>query len=99
MPVEGLPIVVASGFIGDPSLEIGMGGVRVIVLVILAVIPVVPLMGFAVRGLPPVIDMDVVVLLAVERLLLVFGIVVITPLGVRSQDTARVLREEGAVTA
>src|SRR5215204_2662681 len=83
MPVERLPIVVARGLIGDPGLEIGMGGVRVIVLVILAVIPVVPLMGFAVRGLPPVVDMDPVPLLAVERLLLVFRIVGVAPLSVR----------------
>src|SRR5215218_6767740 len=83
MPVEGLPIVVARGLIGDPGLEIGMGGVRVIVLVILAVIPVVPLMRLAVRGLPPVVDMDVVPLLAVERLLLVFRIVRVAPLSVR----------------
>src|SRR5215203_4555562 len=82
MPVERLPIVVASGLVGDPSLEIGMGGVRVIVLVILAVIPVVPLVRFAVWGLPPVVDVDPVPLLAVERLLLVLRIVVITPLGV-----------------
>src|ERR687890_2154907 len=82
MPVERLPIVVASGFICDPGLEIRMGGVRVVVLVILAVIPLVPLMGLAVRGLPPVVDMDVVVLLAAERLLLVLRIVVITPLSV-----------------
>jgi hypothetical protein len=33
--------VVAGGFIGDPGLEIGLGGVRVVVLVVLAVIPVV----------------------------------------------------------
>src|SRR5215210_6273590 len=82
MPVERLPIVVASGLIGDPGLEIGMGGVGVIVLVVLAVIPVVPLMPLSVRGLPPVVDMDVVPILAVKRLLLVFGIVVITPLTV-----------------
>src|SRR5215208_4455726 len=83
MPVERLPVVVASGLIGYPGLEIGMARVWVIVLVILAVIPVVPLVRFAVRGLPPVVDMDVVVLLAVERLLLVFGIVLRAPLGVR----------------
>src|SRR5829696_7400176 len=61
MPVEGLPIVVANGLIGDPGLEIRMGGVRVIVLVMLAVVPVVLLVRLAVRGLPPVVDMDVVV--------------------------------------
>src|SRR5215203_1426648 len=83
MPVEGLPVVVASGLVGDPGLEIGMGGVWVIVLMILAVIPVVPRMGLAVRGLPPVVDMDPVPLLAVERLLLVFGIVGVAPLSVR----------------
>ena len=49
MPVEALPVVVASGLVGDPGLEIGMGGVWVIVLVILAVIPVVPLMRLAIR--------------------------------------------------
>src|SRR5215213_5432751 len=53
MPVEGLPIVVASGLIGDPGLEIRMARVRVIVFVILAVIPVVPLVRVAIRGLPP----------------------------------------------
>src|SRR5215203_973334 len=82
MPVERLPIVLASGLIGDPGLEIGMGGVRVIVLVILAVISVVPLVRVAIRGLPPVVDMDVVPLLAVGPLRFVFRIVVITPLGV-----------------
>src|SRR5215207_11080681 len=91
MPVEGLPVVVASGLIGDPGLEIGMARVRVIVLVILAVIPVVPLVRFAVRGLPPVVDMDPVVLLALERLLLVFGIVRVAPLGVRGLLVAVVL--------
>ena len=71
--------MVTSELIGDPGLEIGMGGVRVIVLVILAVKPVVLRVPIAVRGLPVVVDMDVVVLLAVGPLLLVFGIVVITP--------------------
>src|SRR5215208_5005530 len=80
MPVEGLPIVVANGLIGDPGLEIRMGGVRVIVLVMLAVVPVVLLVRLAVRGLPPVVDMDVIPLLAVERLLLVFRIVLRAPL-------------------
>src|SRR5215213_5776979 len=91
MPVEGLPIVLASGLIGDPGLEIGMGGVRVIVFVILAVIPVVPLVRVAIRGLPPVVDMDVVPLLAVERLLLVFRIVLVAPLSVRGFLVAVVL--------
>src|SRR5215213_9308075 len=91
MPVEGLPIVVASGLICDPRLEIPMVGVRVIVLVILAVIPVVPLVGLAIRGLPPVVDMHPVPLLALEGLLLVFGIPVITPLGVRGLIVAVVL--------
>jgi hypothetical protein len=62
--------MVASGLIGDPRLEVGLGTVWVIVLVILAVVPVVPIMPLAVRALPVVVDMDVVVLLAVERLLL-----------------------------
>src|SRR5918997_1296341 len=82
MPVEGLPIVVASGLIGDPGLEIGLGRVGGIVLVILAVIPVALLVRLAIRGPPPVVDMDVVPLLAVERLLRVFRIVVITPITV-----------------
>src|SRR5215204_6155621 len=78
MPVEGLPIVVANGLIGDPGLEIRMGGVRVIVLVMLAVVPVVLLVRLAVRGLPPVVDMDVVVRLDfLVELLMVFGIVVL----------------------
>src|SRR5215212_4029891 len=91
MPVERLPIVVASGLIGDPGLEIRMGRVWVVVLVILAVISVVPLMLLAVRGLPPVVDMHPVPLLAVEGLLLVFRIVVITPLSVRGLLVAVVL--------
>jgi hypothetical protein len=70
--VEPLPIVVASGLIGDPDLERGSLVERVIVLVVLAVIPVVPLVCVAVRGLPLVVDMDVVPLLAVERFLRVF---------------------------
>src|SRR5215203_1540249 len=81
MPVEGLPIVVANGLIGDPGLEIRMGGVRVIVLVMLAVVPVVLLVRLAVRGLPPVVDMDVVVRLDfLVELLMVFGIVLLAPL-------------------
>src|SRR5215208_6710899 len=91
MPVERLPIVVASWLIGDPGLEIRMGGVRVIVLVVLAVIPVVPLMRLAVRGLPPVVDMDVIPLIAVERLFLVFRIPRVAPLSVRGFLVAVVL--------
>jgi hypothetical protein len=56
MPVEGLPIVLASGLVGYPGLEKWLGGVRVVILVKLAVIPVVPLVLFAVRGLPRVLD-------------------------------------------
>src|SRR5829696_560960 len=97
MPVKRLPIVLASRLIGDPGLEIGLGGVRVVVLVILTVIPGVTLVPRAVRGLPVVVDMDPVPLLAVERLLLVFRIVVtitrrsITPLGVSGLRVAVVL--------
>src|SRR5215208_2781110 len=78
--VERLPIVVASRLIGDPGLKIWLGGVRVVVLVVGAVIPVVPLMWCAIRGLPPVVDMDPVPLLAVEGLLRVLLIVLVTPL-------------------
>src|SRR5215216_3815044 len=46
----------------------------------LAVVPVVPHMRQAVRGLPPVVDMDVVVLLAVDPLRFVFRIVLTTQL-------------------
>src|SRR5919112_2980481 len=88
MPVERLPVVIASGLICDPRLEIRMGGVWVIVLVILAVVPVVPLVGLAIRGLPPVVDMHPVPLLALERLLLVFGVVLVAPLGARSLRVA-----------
>src|SRR5215203_3403391 len=77
--VEGLPIVVASRLVGDPGLEIGLGRVLVIVLVVGAVIPVVPLVRFAVRGLPVVVDMDPVPILAVEGLLVVFLVVLVTP--------------------
>src|SRR5687768_15996687 len=97
MPVEGLPKVLASRLVGDPSLEIGLGRVRVVVLVILAVIPGLTLVPRAVRGLPVVVDMDVVPLLAVEGLLLVFRIVVtitrcsITPLRVSGLRVAVVL--------
>jgi hypothetical protein len=72
--------VLASGFIADPGLEIWPGAVRVIVLVILAVIPVALLVPLAVRGLPLIVDMDVVVLLAVSPLLMVFRIVLRAPL-------------------
>ena len=47
---------------------------------ILAVIPVVPLMPLAVRGPPPVVDMDVVPLIAVGPLRFVVRIVRVTPL-------------------
>ena len=80
MPVERLPVVLASGFIADPGLEIGPGAVRVVVLVILAVIPVALLVPLAIRGLPLVVDMNVVVLLAVVPLLVVFRIVLLAPL-------------------
>jgi hypothetical protein len=81
MPVERLPVVLASGFIADPGPEIGPLGVRVIVLVILAVISVALLVPLAIRGLPPVVDIDVVVvLLAAVPLLLVFRIVLLAPL-------------------
>src|SRR5215207_1209908 len=89
--VERLPIVVASRLIGDPGLEIGLGGVRVIVLVVLAVIPVVPLVRVAVRSLPLVVDMDVVPFLAVERLLLVFLIVLVAPRILRGLRIAVIL--------
>src|SRR5215208_7891469 len=77
--VERLPIVVASRLIGYPGLEKGLGGVRVIVLVVGTVIPVVPLVRLAVRGLPVVVDMDPVPIFAVERLLLVFLVVLVAP--------------------
>ena len=83
MPVERLPIVIIRRLVVDPGVEIGMGRVWVIVLMILAVIPVVPLVRVAIRGLPPVVDMDVVPRLAVERLLLVFRIPCVAPLSVR----------------
>src|SRR5215216_1028046 len=78
--VEPLPIVLASRLIGYPGLEIWPLGVGVIVLVVGAVIPVVPLMWCAIRGLPPVVDMDPVPCLAVEGLLLVLLIVLVAPL-------------------
>src|ERR671921_659686 len=95
--MKRLPIVGASRLIGDPRPEIGMGGFGVVVLVVGAVIPGVTLVRLAVRGLPLVVDMDPVPLLAVERLLLVFRIVVtitrrsITPLGVSGLLVAVVL--------
>jgi hypothetical protein len=89
--VERLPIVVAIRLIGDPGLEIGLSGVRVIVLVVLAVIPVVPRVRVAVRGLPLVVDMDVVPLLAVERLLRVFLIVLVAPRILRGLIVAVIL--------
>jgi len=70
--------VVASGFIGDPGLEVRLRTVCGRVLVILAVIPVVPHMRILVWGLPPVEDMDVVVLLAVGPLLMIFRITLTT---------------------
>src|SRR5919112_1934276 len=78
MPVEGLPIVVASGhgLIGDPGPEIRMGGVRVVVLVILAQKPGLPLVHLAVWGPPLEVGMDPVPLPVFFRLLLVFRIVV-----------------------
>jgi hypothetical protein len=78
--IVGLPIVVASGFIGDPGLEIGLGRVRVVVLVVLAVIPVVLLMPLAIPGLPLIVDVDVVVLLAVGPLCLIVCVVLCAPL-------------------
>jgi hypothetical protein len=77
--VERLPIVVASRLIGYPGLEIWLGGVRVVVLVVGAVIPVVPRVRLAVWGLPLVVDMDPVPILAVEGLLLVFLVVLVAP--------------------
>src|SRR5829696_3372364 len=89
--VERLPIVVASRLIGDPGLEIGLGGVRVVVLVVGAVIPVVPRVRVAVRGLPLVVDMDPVPILAVERLLLVFLVVLVAPRILRGLIVAVIL--------
>ena len=96
MPVKRLPIVLASRLIGDPGFEIRMGGVRVIVLVVLAVIPVVLLVLLASRHLPPVVDMDVVVLLAVGPLLMVFRIVVLTPLTVTGPVVAVISGTSGS---
>src|SRR5919106_3784530 len=95
--VKRLPIVLTSRLIGYPGPEIGMGGFGVVVLVVGAVIPGVTLVRLAVRGLPLVVDMDVVPLLAVDRLLCVFRIVVtitrrsITPLRVSGLLVAVVL--------
>src|ERR671919_2130573 len=95
--MKRLPIVLTSRLIGYPGPEIGMGGFGVVVLVILAVIPGFTLVRLAVRGLPLVVDMDVVPVLAVDRLLCVFRIVVtitrrsITPLGVSGLLIAVVL--------
>jgi hypothetical protein len=80
--------VIARGLIGDPGLEIRMGALRVIVLVILAVIPVVLRVANAVRGPPLIVDMDVVVLVAVERLLVVFRIVLVAPIILRGPRIA-----------
>ena len=49
--VEPLPVVVASGLVGNLGLEIGLGGFRVVVHVVLAVVPVVPLVRITFRGL------------------------------------------------
>jgi hypothetical protein len=78
-PIKRLPILVASGSMGDPGLEIGLGGVRVIVLVIPAVIPVVHRVRSVVGVLPLVVDVDVVVPLALELLLLVLRIPLVAP--------------------
>src|ERR671913_1978897 len=89
--VERLPIVVAGRLIGYPGLEIGLGGVWVVVLVVGAVIPVVPRVRVAVRGLPLVVDMDPVPILAVESLLLVFLIVLVAPRILRGLIVAVIL--------
>jgi hypothetical protein len=78
-PIKRLPILVASGSMGDPGLEIGLGGVRVIVLVIPAVIPVVHRVRSVVGVLPLVVDVDVVVSLGLELLLLVLRIPLVAP--------------------
>src|SRR5918995_6309938 len=90
--VERLPIVLASRLIGDPGLEIGLGGVRVVVLVVGAVIPIVPLVRLAVRGLPLVVDMDPVPVLAVESLLVVFLVVLVAPRILRGLRIAVIVR-------
>src|ERR687891_340662 len=51
----------------------------------------VPVVYVAVRGLPLVVDVDVVPLLAVERLLCVFLIVVVAPLILRGLIQAVIL--------
>ena len=89
--VERLPVVLARALVGHPGSEIRLGGIRVVVPVVLAVVPVVPLVRSAVRGLPPVVDVDVVVLLAVVPLLLVLGIVLVTPVVVGGLPVAVVL--------
>jgi hypothetical protein len=89
--VERLPVVIARALVGHPGSEIRLGGIRVVVPVVLAVVPVVPLVRSAVRGLPPVVDVDVVVLLAVVPLLLVLGIVLVTPVVVGGLPVAVVL--------
>src|SRR5215218_6847649 len=89
--VERLPIVVAIRLISHPSLEIWLGGVRVVVLVVGAVIPVVPRVRLAVRGLPLVVDMDPVPILAVEGLLLVFFVVLVAPRILRGLRVAVIL--------
>jgi hypothetical protein len=83
--VERLPIVVASRLIRGPGLEIGLGVLPVVELVVLAVIPSVPFLPLAALGrFPLVVDMDVVPLVAVERLRFVIRIPLITPLiGIR----------------
>ena len=80
--------MIARGLIGDPGLEIRMGALRIIVLVILAVIPVVLRVANAVRGPPLIVDIDVVVLVAVERLLVVFRIVLVAPIILRGPRIA-----------
>ena len=89
--VERLPVVLARALVGHPGPEIRLGGFRVVVPVVLAVVPVVPLVRSAVRGLQPVVDVHVVVLLAVVPLLLVLGIVLVTPVVVGGLPVAVVL--------
>src|ERR671912_1771512 len=90
--VERLPIVVAGRLVGYPGLEIGLGGVWVVVLVVGAVIPVVPRVRLAVRGLPLVVDMDPVPLLALESLLVVFLVVLVAPRILRGLRIAVIVR-------
>ena len=89
--VERLPVVLDRALAGHPGSEIRLGGFRVVVPVVLAVVPVVPLVRSAVRGLPLIVDVHVVVLLAVVPLLLVLGIVLVTPVVVRGLPVAVVL--------